>query len=321
MQTYPHILSTVLCTALFGAASLHAATFAEADSLAKKGHADEAISQLKAVIETNNNEERAHALLCKVYVSLDQFDDAIRECETAARLKPNSSNAQLELARAYGAKASHAGAFTGMRLVGKIRGAFERAVQLDPKNADALSDLGQFYVDAPSIVGGGTDKARAIASKLATVNPARGHRLLAMVAMKDGNYSLAESELQKELGASHGPEVYVDLANYYIQRKQWEKAASAAIEAIHRDTHHAGDSIDAAQLLVQMNRSVDVAEAAYRAYFTSPSLNAGLPVFYVHTLLGESMAKRGDKAGAQQEFAAALALAHNYPRAKKGAGQ
>lgn len=321
MRRYSDICCALILSALLCSISAHAASFTDAEALAKQGHADEAVAQLNAVITANGNDSRAHALLCKMYASLERYDAAVRECETVARLKPNSSDAQLELARTYGAKAGHAGALTGMRLVGRIRGAFERAVQLNPKSVDALSDLGQFYIDAPGIVGGGTDKARDIAGKLLLIHPARGHRLLAMAAIKDGNFSQAEAELQKELSASHGPEVYVDFANYYMQRKQWEKAASSAIEAIRRDGNHAGDSIDAAQLLVNMNRNVDVAESAYRAYFTSPAMNAGLPVFYVHTLLGESMAKRGDKSGAQKEFAAALALAHDYPRAKKGAGQ
>ncbi|MBS1815847.1 MAG: tetratricopeptide repeat protein [Acidobacteria bacterium] len=302
-------------------ARIHAASFAEAEALAKKGHADEAIAQLKAVTSATPNDARAHALLCRVYATMEHFDDATRECEAAARISPNSSEYQLELARAYGAKADHAGPFTGMKLVGRIRGGFERAVQLDGSNVDALSDLGQFYVDAPGIVGGGTDKARALAPKLMALKAARGHRLLGMAAAKDGDYGTADAEFQKELNVAHSAEAYVDLANYAMSRKQWAKAAQYAVEAIRHDGKHAGDSIDAAKLLVKMGRNMDVAESAYRAYFSSPAMSAGTPVFYVHTLLGESLAKHGDKDGAVKEFQAALALAHDYPRAKKGLGQ
>ena len=54
----------------------------------------------------------------------------------------------------------------------KVRTEFERAVELDPKNSEARADLAEFYIEAPSIVGGGKDKARAQAEALAGFDPA-----------------------------------------------------------------------------------------------------------------------------------------------------
>ena len=63
------------------------------------------------------------------FAASDHFDDAIHECEVARDLQSGNSSAELELARTYGAKADHAGALTGMRMVGRIRDSFEKAVQ------------------------------------------------------------------------------------------------------------------------------------------------------------------------------------------------
>ena len=74
------------------------------------------------------------------------------------------------------------GPLAGFGLARKVRSSFELAVQLDPANLAALSDLGEYYVAAPSIVGGGDDKARALAARMMPQSPAAAHRLLARLA-------------------------------------------------------------------------------------------------------------------------------------------
>ena len=58
------------------------------------------------------------------------------------------------------------------------------AVQLDPENIHAMSDLGEYYVAAPSLIGGGLDKAQALAARMQPQFPAQSHRLLALIAEK-----------------------------------------------------------------------------------------------------------------------------------------
>ncbi len=62
-----------------------------------------------------------------------------------------------------------------MSMAPKLRDAFEKTVQLDPNNLDARESLLQFYLQAPSVVGGGKDKAQAQAREIAKRDPARGH--------------------------------------------------------------------------------------------------------------------------------------------------
>ena len=139
-----------LCTACSAAV---AQSLAIAHALARQGKADAAIAQARGVLAGSPRSAEAHELLCQLWRSIDRFDDAVHECEAARDLQSGNSGYSLELARSYGAKADHAGALTGMRMVGRIRDSFERAAQLDPKSVDALSDLGEFYVEAPSLVG------------------------------------------------------------------------------------------------------------------------------------------------------------------------
>ena len=74
--------------------------------------------------------------------------------------------------------------FKAASLAGKVRNEFETAVRLDPNNVDARSDLGEFYLEAPGIVGGGRDKAEAQAQAWPHSIPPRPHYLNGRLAEK-----------------------------------------------------------------------------------------------------------------------------------------
>lgn len=130
------------------------------------GRADDAISRLSSSLAANPGDAEAHNLLCRVYYQEERWDDAIRECQTAVRLMPLDSGYHLWLGRAYGEKADKIHSIKAYGLAKKVRDEFERAVQLDSANVDALSDLGEFYTAAPGIVGGGKKKAQGVAQEL-----------------------------------------------------------------------------------------------------------------------------------------------------------
>lgn len=305
----------LLCTAV------HAQSLTTAKLSARQGKADVAIAQVQQVLGTEPGNAEAHLLLCRVFGSIDQFEAAVKECENARDQQPSDSDTVLALARAYGARADHAGALTGMRMVGRIRENFEKSVQLNPRNIEALSDLGEFYVEAPGMVGGGVDKARALLPKLQALSPARAHRLAGMIAAKSGDYTLADSEFAQELAEEHSPEAYVDLANYYRKRKMWDQSAQNATLAIQKDTRHGPDTIDATRILLEEKRDLPVAQRALREYLTTAQPTGVMPAAAVHTMLGEALKETGNKAGAQEQFAAALSLAHDYAPARKVVGR
>ncbi len=297
---------------------LHLAAMAQGMATAKmEARAGRVDAALGALANAPKSAE-ADALRCQIYSSIEKRDQAIAACEGAAAAVPSSSEDALALARVYGDKADHSGALTGMRMVGKIRSNFERAVQLDGNSVDALSDLGEFYVDAPGVAGGGVEKARPLVTHLKPLSPARAHRLAAMIAAKEKNDAAAIQEYQAELAVAHAPEAYVDLANYYRSRKQNDRAAEYAADAIQHDAHHGSDTLDAAALLLDLKLDVKAAQAGLRQYLATPQNDAVARYAKAHVLLGQSLQAGGDTAGAQKEFAAALALAHDYEPALKG---
>lgn len=311
--------SFLCCASLFSSLSVPASAqgIASARSLAQQGKVDAAIAAAQKAIASGSGNADAQELICKLYSSIDQFDQAIAACEAAHTAQPGNSAYTLELARAYGAKADHAGAFTGMRMVGRIRDAFEAAVRQDPKNVDALSDLGEFYVDAPGLVGGGLDRARQLVSQLAPLSPARAARLEAMIDAKAGDTATADAAYTREISVQHSAEAYVDLANYDRKRKLWDQAEQNAVLAIEKDGARGPDSIDAARILIDLKRNSAAAERALRGYLAHDQTSAVAQFARAHVMLGQLLQQRGDSAGAEDQFQQALALASNYSAARK----
>jgi tetratricopeptide (TPR) repeat protein len=119
-------------------------------------------------------------LLGQSYYELKNYGGAVEAFEKAAEAKPKDSNIFVWLGRAWGRRAEANKAFA-LVWARRAKNAFEKAVGLDPKNVDALDDLFEFYLDAPGIVGGGVEKAEAVARQIAQIDRDKGQRLLARV--------------------------------------------------------------------------------------------------------------------------------------------
>ena len=149
------------------------------------GQVDEAIRSLEQKVSRSITDAESFNLLCRAYFMIDEWDRGIHACERASSIDPQNSLYHLWLGRIYGEKADRAGLFSAASLAKKVRNSFERAVALDPSSWEARVDLAEFYLEAPSIVGGGQDKARSQADALLSFNPAMAHWVLARIAGKN----------------------------------------------------------------------------------------------------------------------------------------
>jgi tetratricopeptide (TPR) repeat protein len=289
----------------------------QANALLQQGHVDEAAATLHEVLAAQPGDAQAHQLLCRIYYAQDMADDAIHECELAISNAPSSSDNQMWLGRAYGFKASHANPISALNLAIKVRVAFEHAVQLDPENVQAMNDLGEFYVAAPSLIGGGLDKAKTLADRMQPHFPAQAHRLLALIAEKKKEDTVAEAEFSNAVAAGKTPEAYIDLGQFYQRHNQPDKMLDALQSGVAADHRKGPALVDAASILADAHRSPELAETLLRTYLSSSAKTDDAPAFKVHVQLGHLLALNGDPAGAHREYATALTLASNYAPARK----
>src|SRR5947199_9147307 len=194
----------LLGIAIFAASAAIAGADETAPALLASGHVDEAIVALHGQISSSPHDAVAHNLLCRAYFALGQWDRGISACEKAVALAPENGQYHLWLGRIYGEKADKASFLTAAGLAGRVRIEFETAVKLNPNSVDARSDLAEFYLEAPGIVGGGRDKAEQQAQSLSSLDPARAHWVSARLAEKKKDFATAEKEHRAAMEASHG---------------------------------------------------------------------------------------------------------------------
>ncbi len=295
---------------------------ADAENAAERalllGRVDEAASILHERIAANPADGAAHLLLCRALYAQELPNPAVKECEAAlANGLAGSSQAQDWMGRAYGRKADNAGLFEGLKLAGKVKTAFETAVELDPGNGSAANDLSEYYVGAPAIVGGGLDKATALADRVAARLPQPSHRIRALVAEKKKDYTTAEREFRAAVSVAGHADAWTDLGDFYSRRGQNDQAVAALHKALEVDTAKDASLVDVASVLYTMHREPQMAEHALREYLTSNAKTDAAPAFRAHHQLGQWLSAGGDRVAARKEYAAALALASNYAPARK----
>lgn len=297
-------------SSIFAAGSLAAAN---ADLQA--GKADEAASLLNQALQAGPNDAEANNLLCRVEYSTQHFDQAAGHCEKAVSLSPQDARYHLWLARALGERADRASFVSAFSLAKKSREQFETAVKLDPHDGDALSDLGEFYKEAPGAVGGGMDKAEAIAKQLDSVDAARAHQLRAAIAEKQKDLGTAERELKAACSGSRAAMEWMQLASFYRRQQRWaemEAAVKSGDAAAGHDRHAAVALFNGGSVLARANRQPQEAIKLYERYIDSPDKTEEAPAFDVLARLAKLRKQTGDQAGAERDRAAALALAHDY---------
>jgi len=164
-------------------------------------------------------DEANYLLTGKNYFMIGEYKKAVEFFEKALADSPESSDAELWLGRAWGRRAEKSGwLMAGIHAV-KARQCFERAVALDPHNHEAKNDLFDFYLNAPSFLGGGIDKAEALAESIAKERPPEYEFEEAQIADRRKDYAAAEAHLRRAMELAPGQAGrIVDLARYLAKR-------------------------------------------------------------------------------------------------------
>ena len=170
----------------------------------------------------------AYCLIGKDYFMLGDYKKASDAFQRAFAMDPKNSEYAHWLGRALGRRAETSGPFTAPMHASKARQYFEEAVALDPNNEEALNDLFDYYLQAPGFLGGGYEKAEAVARRIAERNEAEGHFAQAQLADKRKQYDTAEEQLRRamELAPRQVGRV-LDLARYLARRGRIPESEAA----------------------------------------------------------------------------------------------
>jgi tetratricopeptide (TPR) repeat protein len=210
------------------------------------------------------------ALAGRDYFMLGEYKKATDAFQRASAQEPGKSEYAHWLGRAFGRRAEMSNWFAAPGYASKARQYFEQAVALDPTNGEAMNDLFDFYLEAPGFLGGGYDKAQALAQRIAAHNIAEGHFALAQLADKRKQYDTAVDQLRRAMEvAPREIGRVLDLAKYLAKRGRIQDS-EAAFERAEKLAPHSPRVIFArADTYIQQKRNLDEARSLLKKYLQS----------------------------------------------------
>jgi cytochrome c-type biogenesis protein CcmH/NrfG len=177
----------------------------------------------------------------------------------------------LWLGRSWGRRAETASPMVAPFNAGKARDSFEKALQLDPNNRDALGDLFDYYLDAPGFLGGGTDKAEALARRIEALDPPEGHYDLSQVARKRQELGATERELRTAVRLAPNQIGHViALARFLAGQDRLNESDALLAQADRLAPGSPRVMYAKASIYIESHRNVDEARALLKKYLQSP---------------------------------------------------
>ncbi len=269
---YIPALAGLLLVSAFPA--LAASDYEQALALYNKTDYRAAVSVLKTLPET----ARTLELMGQAWLMDAEFKKASDVLEKAVARAPENSLAWTWLGRAYGRRAETSFALNALPLANKTREAFERAVQLDPNNSEALNDLFTFYMEAPAMVGGGHDKARKLLPLIAKNDPAEAEFARARLAEEAKEHHKAEEHLRQAVArAPMAVGRILDLAAFLARHGHFEESDRTFLQAGKVAPAAPKVLFARAQALIKANRELPTARELLRNYLASPNLTPDDP--------------------------------------------
>lgn len=190
-------LAVGLALLMLGASrELKGQTLEEGLALARAGKQQAALEVYEAILKKNDTNAEAHYRLGMIFLG-QQFrdvDKAVEHMEEAVELKPEEANYQYGLGAAYGTEAQSAGIFRQAILAPRVKKAFARAVELNPRHLEAHIGLARYYQQAPGIMGGDMDKAWQEAEIVIGLDEVQGRAFKASLFEKEKKMAEAENE-------------------------------------------------------------------------------------------------------------------------------
>jgi tetratricopeptide (TPR) repeat protein len=277
--------------------------------LFEAGKYREAKTVFEPAFKANTRDAAAAFYLGRIAMEERKNDRAADYFEAATKLDPKNTTYFLWLGRAYGREAQNANVLRQPGLAKKTRAAWERAIQLDPDNLDARTDLIQYYVQAPGFLGGSTSKALEQAEEIRKRNALRGY--LELGALYEREKRVADAEKAYLAAAKEKSDRHVGeyrLGQFYQNTGAFDKAFELFESMVATNPSEFGALFQIGKTGAMSGQRLARAQEALEAYLqTTPGRNDP-SLAAAHWRLGMVHEKTQDRQRAKTEYETALRL-------------
>lgn len=209
-------------------------------------------------------------LLGRAYFMAGEYKKATETFEKATHAEPNASEHWHWLGRTYGRRAELSTFITAPGYANKARQNFERAVELNARNIEALDDLFEYYVQAPGFLGGGLDKAQGLLDRIGAVDPAERHYAMARLAEHRKDFRTAEAQFRRSMElAPRQMGRIVDLALFLAKQGRTQESEQVFEQARSVNPNHPSYLWNRANLLVDQKRNLPEAKQLLEKYLST----------------------------------------------------
>ena len=181
--------------------------------------------EAKELLKEHQNQAEKKFYLGRIALIEKDLDTAEDLLEEALEENPKNADYHYWFGNMSLLQAANASIFSAPGYASDAREHLTKALELDPKHTDAMKDLIAFYLNAPSIAGGSTEKAIAMTEKLIQVSPLDGYQSQLNIYRKEEN---REKELQTasmlSMKFAHHPRALLSAGFSYQLHKDYPKA-------------------------------------------------------------------------------------------------
>ncbi|MBC3880323.1 tetratricopeptide repeat protein [Undibacterium sp. LX40W] len=298
---------TTLLTSLLGMQSAQAHEYSALIKAKKYAEVERAVG-VKLASDANN----ADALVAKVDLilieaKLARLDEGIKLAEQCITNNPKNSECHEALGNVLGIKAEKGGVMSGIGSLGKIRDAFKKAIELDPKNFSAVNSLMTFYLEVPGFMGGSNSKAKEVIAETQKVSAAVASLLQAKFDLKDEKLEKAKSGVLAVNSAGNPViaqlqnDIAIEIAQTLVKDKKFLDAEKMFRDIVQRFPESSAAHLGLGRSLQEQGKAKDALPHLEK----SLSIDATGAAYY---RLGKTWQALGDKTKAISFFEKALAF-------------
>lgn len=261
-------MKRLLATLVLAASALTGADLERAEQLFRRAQYETVIRELATA---DARDAAAQILVGKSYFALGEFKKAQGAFERAVAANPVSSVAHHWLGKAFGRRAETSNPLMAPGLAAKARQSFEKSVELDGRNLEAINDLLSYYLEAPGFLGGGLDKAQALAERIRALDNAEYHYALAQVAQRRKDLRGAEHHLRQAINlAPRQVGRVIDLASFLSQQGRTNESEQVFRQAATINPNEPRLLFERASNLIKAKQDLSTARMLLERYVKMP---------------------------------------------------
>jgi tetratricopeptide (TPR) repeat protein len=233
---------------------------------------------LKLLTSLDNKDAETWALMGQAYFMSADYKKSVEAFEKAVAADPGNAGYVHWLGRAWGRRAESATPFMAPGYATKSRGYFEKAVEMDPRNKEALNDLFDYYLQAPGFLGGGLNRAEALLKRISALDAAEGYYAAAQLADKRKQFDKAEQSLRRAMDlAPRQVGRAIDLAKYLSKMGRVQESEAVFAQAEKLEPNNPRLLFERADTYIRDQRNLEAAREMLRKYISSSNLTPDDP--------------------------------------------